>query len=294
MTTTTATLLVPDLSEWQGEINWGELVTAGYPAAIIRAYNGHRPDHQFTHNRIQAHAHGVLVLGLYAYLEAGISVDRQADEFCSTVGKLFPGEWLILDYEAHDLAASDVSTWIARVAHDIHGVAAPWLYTNEYLYRSEHLGSTVPAKRTWLAAYGPKEPVEPHELWQYTDQRRLPGVNVPADCSLFHGTAHDLLKLTQAQKPAAPGPTAHARYPFPIGLHPGGTVPSAIPLQRALKLTGWMPHDIRESDHYGPATEAAVTGFNAKHGLNSTGVHHDPAIGPHGWALLMSLAYGAN
>lgn len=290
---TSQTLLVPDLSEWQGEVDWRELIGAGYPAAIIRAFNGHRADHQFAHNRSQAHAHGIVALGLYAYLEATPSVEHQADEFVATVHKLFPGEWAIIDYEAHDLAPDMVERWVKRVSHALHGGTAPWLYASEYVYRSEHLGAAVPAKRTWLAAWGPHEPSEPHELWQYTDHRTLPGVHTAVDCSLFHGDVHDLWRITQptAQHPT-PGPTSHPSHPFPKGLHPGGWTPSAKPLQRALKRTGWMDHRIPESDHYGPRTQAGVAGFNAKHGMNLTGVSRDPAIGPHGWALLMQLAYG--
>ena len=48
-----------------------------------------------------------------------------------------------------------------------------------------------------------------------------------------------------------------------------------------------------EADNYGPITQHAVAGFNAKHHLNDTGKSYDPAIGPRGWALLMHLAYGS-
>lgn len=81
--------------------------------------------------------------------------------------------------------------------------------------------------------------------------------------------------------------------PFPAGIHPGGTSPSARGLQRALKKTGWLDKDVPESDRYGLLTQRAVAGFNSKHSLKSSGLVSDPAIGPRGWALLMSLAYGA-
>lgn len=90
--------------------------------------------------------------------------------------------------------------------------------------------------------------------------------------------------------PPPPGQPAH---PFPTGIHPGGSSPSARGLQKALKLTGWMDHSVPESDTYGPLTQRGVAQFNGKHHLNSPGVSPDYAIGPRGWALLMSLAYGA-
>jgi GH25 family lysozyme M1 (1,4-beta-N-acetylmuramidase) len=290
---TTPTLLVPDLSEWQGEVNWG-LVRSEYPAAIIRVYNGGRADSQYTRNRSQAHAHGIRALGLYAFLIPGGAgaIEHQAQEFVDLVGSLLPGEWVIVDYEANGLHPDMLKTWLAYVGKRLHGTE-PWLYASEYVFRTEGLAADVPATRTWLAAYGPNEPREGHELWQYTDHRAVPGVPTGfADCSTFHGTVEQLLAVVKGAPAPTPGPTTHPRFPYPVGIRPGSSNPSARPLQKALKLTGWMAHDVAESDHYGPATESSVGGFNEKHHLNAVGVRYDPAIGPHGWALLMTLAYG--
>ena len=289
---TTTTLLVPDVSEWQGSIDWATLVSGGYPAVIIRVYNGVRADNQYARNRDQAHEHGVRALGLYAYLQAGVDIEAQARDFVSLVGSLRPGEWPIVDYEAAHLDPNDAMKWIAHVGAALHG-SAPWLYSGEYLFRSEHLERVVPAARTWLAAYGTHEPAEGHVLWQYTDHRTVPGIGTPVDCSQFHGTLPELLAAVAYKAPApTPGPTSHPRFPYPAGLKPEHSSPSARPLQRALKQTGWMDHDVKESDNYGPATQKGVGGFNRKHGLNSRGKAWDVAIGPHGWALLMTLAYG--
>ncbi|MFC4512241.1 N-acetylmuramoyl-L-alanine amidase [Streptomyces ehimensis] len=81
--------------------------------------------------------------------------------------------------------------------------------------------------------------------------------------------------------------------PFPDGLAPNKSTPSAKPLQEALKKTGWLDPSIPSSDNYGPATQKAVAGFNAKHGLYTTGQPNDPAIGRRGWDLLHKLAYGS-
>lgn len=78
---------------------------------------------------------------------------------------------------------------------------------------------------------------------------------------------------------------------FPQGLRPNSSNPSAKQLQQALKDTQWLDNDVTLNDNYGPKTQAAVAGFNAKHGLNNAGVSYDPAIGPHGWDLLFTLAY---
>jgi GH25 family lysozyme M1 (1,4-beta-N-acetylmuramidase) len=291
--TTPKTLIVPDLSEWQGEVDWSKLVGGGYPAAIIRVYNGSRADTFYARNRSQAHAHHVRALGLYAFLNPGGTghIEDQAAQFVRLVGKLEPGEWPIVDHEAQGVTPNMSRVWIDYVGRHLHG-AEPWLYSSEYLFRTEGLGALVPAQRTWLAAYGPNEPKEHHELWQYTDHRAIPGVAHPCDASTFHGDVNELLHAVAQAVPATPGPTAHPRFPFPHGIRPGLSSPSARPLQQALKKTRWLAENVAESDHYGMQTERAVGGFNKKHGFNAPGMQWDPAIGPRGWALLMTLAYG--
>ncbi|MFC4507003.1 MULTISPECIES: CHAP domain-containing protein [Streptomyces] len=79
---------------------------------------------------------------------------------------------------------------------------------------------------------------------------------------------------------------------FPKGLAPNKATPSAKSLQKALKATDWLGKSVELSDNYGPQTQKAVAGFNAKHGLNNAGVSYDATIGPKGWALLFTLAYG--
>jgi GH25 family lysozyme M1 (1,4-beta-N-acetylmuramidase) len=138
-------LLVPDLSEWQGDVDWTPLV-ASYPAVIIRAYNGYRVDHEFVLNRDHAHAAGVRALGLYAYLVADRNELDQAAEFVHTVGSLRAGEWPIVDCEtgAGDQSAR-VRAWAAHVARAL-GNEQPWLYSGEAFYREHGLGHAgIPA-----------------------------------------------------------------------------------------------------------------------------------------------------
>jgi len=92
--------------------------------------------------------------------------------------------------------------------------------------------------------------------------------------------------------PPKPKPTVYTPPAFPTGLRPNHSTPSAKSLQKALKATDWLAESVALSDNYGLKTQAAVAGFNKKHGLNSAGVSYDPAIGPKGWKLLFTLAYG--
>ncbi|MFD5901712.1 N-acetylmuramoyl-L-alanine amidase [Streptomyces microflavus] len=93
--------------------------------------------------------------------------------------------------------------------------------------------------------------------------------------------------------PPKPKPKPYGPPKFPSGLAPGRKTPSAKPLQRALKATGFMSRNIPEADTYGPATQAAVARFHQAHpAYRAAGRHYDPAIGPRGWAALHTIAYG--
>ncbi len=78
--------------------------------------------------------------------------------------------------------------------------------------------------------------------------------------------------------------------PFPTGLAPGKSKPSAKTLQAALKATGHMAFGVQLSDTYGPHTQDAVRSFHAAN--PAYGNAQDGAIGPHGWNALFAQAYG--
>ncbi|MFK0015815.1 CHAP domain-containing protein [Streptomyces sp. NPDC091027] len=106
------------------------------------------------------------------------------------------------------------------------------------------------------------------------------------------GVGRPAYQTAGATPPAVKPAPEYSPPAFPKGLAPNRSVPSAKPLQRALKATRWLGNDVELSDNYGPQTQKAVAGFNRKHGMNNAGVSYDPAIGPKGWALLFKLAYG--
>jgi N-acetylmuramoyl-L-alanine amidase-like protein len=106
----------------------------------------------------------------------------------------------------------------------------------------------------------------------------------------------ELLDEKPPSKPPTPGkPSTPAYTPpaFPAGLAPNKAQPSAKPLQRVLKTCGFMPQSVKESDNYGPQTQAAVARFhNAHPSYRAAGKSYDPAIGAKGWAYLHRLSYG--
>ncbi len=114
-----------------------------------------------------------------------------------------------------------------------------------------------------------------------------PGERVKAQRPAIIARVAQLLKGSPT-----PPPPAHRYPPFPVGIKPNHSTPSAKELQILLKGTQWLPQNVPLNDNYGPLTQKAVDGFNGKHGLRDAGKTYDPAIGPHGWALLCELALG--
>jgi hypothetical protein len=202
-----ADLIIPDLSEWQKGADLAALAAAGYPALILRAHNGHRPDTMFQEWQAQARRLGFAALGFYQYLAADVDAAHQAADFAAIVaaaGPLRPGEFLLCDDEegAGDQAPR-VNAWFDVVDIAFHDPAADWVYSGLNFYRA-HLGATRSGAHRWLAAYGPTEPAEPHELWQFTSSNTFPGVPGKADASRFHGTVAQLVALNAPPAPSAP------------------------------------------------------------------------------------------
>lgn len=112
-----------------------------------------------------------------------------------------------------------------------------------------------------------------------------PGPNFPWDYFLSRVNA-------LMGKPADPV-QPDTRPSFPQGLRPNSASPSAKPLQRALKAAGFMNKSVAESDNYGPKTQESVGIFHRKYPqFAAKGSTWDVAIGPKGFAHLLTLAYG--
>jgi hypothetical protein len=96
------------------------------------------------------------------------------------------------------------------------------------------------------------------------------------------GWSEDLNGVTVYVKPKAP--------PFPVGIGPDRSKPSARELQQQLQKTGFMPTSVKRADNYGPATQAAVAAFHNRYpAYRAAGVKRDVRIGPKGWAKLWTL-----
>lgn len=186
-------LHLPDVSEFQPDVDWAAVAAHNGGAAIIRALygTGHVDGAWYGGaRRADAHAKGIRVLGIYQYLTAQEAAAAQAAAFVRLVGRLAPGEFAVVDLEEGDGDQSARATaWLEAVDDGVGypGYHGSWLYSGE-AFLGEHglLKLARAGRRLWVAAYGQAEPSVPHLLWQHTDAEEWPGIG-RCDCSVFHG-----------------------------------------------------------------------------------------------------------
>ena len=184
-------LIVPDVSEWQGAIDWAKL-RAACPAVIIRAHNGYGVDKFWTTNAREA-AKGRW-WGAYQYLPASKDAATTARALVALVAAL-PADQrpdvLVLDLEegAGDQSARQAA-WLGEV-HARMAYVHEWTYSGLYFLRAHGLTNVQ-----WVAAYSNTEPSPTHALWQFSSSASIPGVAGKCDASRFHGSIDDLIALT--------------------------------------------------------------------------------------------------
>jgi GH25 family lysozyme M1 (1,4-beta-N-acetylmuramidase) len=193
-------VLLADVSEFQPDIadatylRWSK-------AIVIRALYGTRTDKAWFGGarRDALHAGGARFIGIYAYIRGDQDITAQAKALISLLGHLRPGEKLIADIE--EGPGSQQARWVTWAKAVNAGLGdPPWDYSG-LNYAAAHGLQPV----TWVAAYGQREPDPPHQLWQFTDAFKVPGVGT-ADCSVFHGSIDDLAALAyQGAKTPAKG-----------------------------------------------------------------------------------------
>ena len=189
-------LIIPDVSEWQGPIDWPAL-RRGHPAVIVRAHNGFSTDKYWTTNAAAAAAGSWW--GAYQYLPATKDPATAARAFAALV-KALPTDKrpdvVIVDIEegAGDQGPRQAA-WHAAMTAALPG-EAQWDYSGLYFVRTHGLTGVE-----WVAAYSNTEPFTAHQLWQYSSSGTVAGVAGNCDVSRFHGTLADLVSLTQTHSP---------------------------------------------------------------------------------------------
>ena len=193
-------LLLVDVSDYQGDINFAALKRSGIAGIIAKATEGLTiADGHFARNMGLAHNED-MYRGAYHFArpQPGRTGAQEADHFLQAVGGHLGRGTLIpwLDIEVTQLGRNETIGWVHDFARHIWD-SRRWrtgLYTYQMFLNWPPMGMPL-----WLANYGVSNwpilqgfarPV----IWQYTSSGRRPGISGPID--LNHTETHALASVT--------------------------------------------------------------------------------------------------
>jgi LysM repeat protein len=233
-----AQILVPDVSRWQGTIDWDQL-SKQFQAVIIKvsgADGGLYPDSLAARNRDEARRVG-MAAAFYHYKGAGSATD-QANYMLSQIGGLRPGEFVVLDDENEGKINAAFCREFAQAIKNTTGLAVP-VYSNQGRFQGADLNIPNGAPAI-VAKYGantgnradsgdaPQVPDLNIVCWQYTSLARVAGITAnTVDMNVFYGSLDDFKALgvkgnvpapsAPAPAPAAPVATGNGTYTVKSG-----------------------------------------------------------------------------
>ena len=184
-----------DVSEWQGNIDFGEVARAGIEVVYIRASEGRGyVDPYFRENYEKAKANG-LRTGFYHFLTATSVAEakEEAEFFVSNIKGLEPDCRLAMDFEVFDglsvSAINEISRVFLETVEKLSGKECV-IYSDAYNARtvfSKELAEDYPI---WVADYFVEEP-ESNDKWkfwvgfQYSDRGIINGIDGNVDRDYF-------------------------------------------------------------------------------------------------------------
>jgi GH25 family lysozyme M1 (1,4-beta-N-acetylmuramidase) len=206
-----------DCSHHQGVIDWKK-VKKTVKCVILKATQGLSfVDHTFQDNRNKARKEGILV-GAYHFVDGNDAI-KEADNFLKTVGKMLPGEFLVLDYEIH---LNNPDLWCVTFLDYVFKKTGikPLIYINSSTANGFSWSKVIKGGYgLWIANYGlnngkmGKAPTigkfPMYVLWQYTSRATIEGINGFVD---MNDTYLDLETLKQygLKSPTSPKIEAQA------------------------------------------------------------------------------------
>jgi lysozyme len=202
----------PDVSVYQGDIDWERVRRAGSAFAIVKATEGrHFRDKRFGPARWKAMRDAGLIRGAYHFARPSAeSADAtlEARDFfkaVESVGGLQEGDLpLVLDLEVTRLSGPATLEWTGDFVAEIRRLSGrrPLLYVSPGFWHGV-LGDPRQTFgcRLWVAHYGVKKPAAPTAwkswtFWQHTDKGRVDGIAGTCDLNRFRGTVADLQRVT--------------------------------------------------------------------------------------------------
>lgn len=166
------TILVLDVSHYQGKMNWDTAKAMGVRGAIIKATEGITwRDEMFKRNAEECRRLGI-PWGAYHYFQPTMNPTKQAENFIDFLMGEDPGLGIWGDFEQK--SSTDVSLSAQTFMNEIKKYYPSGIYTSpgyaKYTLKNAAWMKEFPL---WVAHYGAKTPTIPAPwteavLWQYT------------------------------------------------------------------------------------------------------------------------------
>jgi lysozyme len=193
-----------DVSEYQGNINWGQVKASGREFAIIRTGDGMYQDPYFAQNWSGAKAAG-LIRGVYQFFEPGEDAVAQANLMLSMMGAIGPGDLPpMIDVEV--TGGQSGATITSKIHQWVNTVQAatgrkPLVYTGTWFW-DPNVGSGDFSSYPLVESYycssccpNLPNPWSDFAMWQYSSTGAVPGISGNVDLDKFKGTMADLQLL---------------------------------------------------------------------------------------------------
>lgn len=197
---------IPDVSDYQGDVDWNAVIRSGCSGGICKATEGTSfTAKTFARNWATLGALNV-VRGAYHFARPGrSSPEAQADYFLRALGDSWkPGDLLVLDLED---GAWNLDVFALKFLDRVEQRTGllPWFYSYAPFIKVHITDPRLSRYPLWLAAYTSRVPAAPAPwarwyLWQRTDKASIPGIKGACDESVGDPGA-----INQAQ-PAAMAP----------------------------------------------------------------------------------------
>jgi len=186
-----------DVSEFQGNINWPQVVSSGLALSVIRVQSGSSHiDNTYTANIPNAISAGANY-AVYAYFSALNASDAEveATDFYNRANSVIgsgkrPRFWMI-DAEKNSTTSGTLSEAVTAYMNKLNALGIP--DSSIVIYVSNDLYSLINTSRTqiWIPSYGAndgtvansRKPLYPYDLWQYTSVGRVNGISGNVDMS---------------------------------------------------------------------------------------------------------------
>jgi GH25 family lysozyme M1 (1,4-beta-N-acetylmuramidase) len=181
--------LIPDVSNYQGNPDWGAVIASGRVGGICKASEGLTyVDPTFSRNwKVLGDLNAVR--GAYHFARPDKAVpESQADKFLNVVASTKATDILVLDLE---VGTGDLGAWAYTFLSRVQAKTGikPWLYSYAPFIRAHLTDQRLASFPLWLAAYQTSPPLTPKpwqswQLWQHTDKANIPGIRGLCDESM--------------------------------------------------------------------------------------------------------------